>query len=156
MSLWLTSAVSAFIYITLPKRNDIVPTIILFVALLLATATYISIYKVVGHHQNQIQSQLQMQNAQAVELLREKKSAYNAFFMYLVFLACYFPFHTSQILYVINSLRISYLMARQVTLFKVLFNFSLNSLVYCWRYREIRQIMKSTMKKIFRMNEEKT
>ena len=132
VSLWLTSGVVASIYISLPKGNDIVPTIIVFVGLLLTTAAYIRIYKVVRHHQNQIQSQLQMQNAQAVELLRQKKSAYNALFIYLVFLACYLPFHTSEILYIINSLRISFSMSRGASLFLVLVNCSLNPLVYCW------------------------
>ena len=119
VSLWLTSAVAASIYILFPKRNDIIPVIILFLGLLLTTAAYIRIYKVVRHHQNQIQSQIQMQNAQAVELHRQKRSAYNALFVYLVFLACYLPFYTSQMLYITNSLRISFTMTREASFFLV-------------------------------------
>ena len=154
ISLWLTSAVVASIFISYPKGNGIVTAIILFLGLLLTTAAYIRIYKVVRHHQNQIQSQLQTQNAQAVELHRQKKSAYNALFIYLVFLACYLPFNTSEILHVTNSLRISFLMSRHASFFLLLLNSLLNPFVYCWRYREIREIVKSTVKKIFRMNEE--
>ena len=34
--------------------------------------------------------------------------------------------------------------------------FIINALVYCWRYREIRQIAKNTVKKIICMNENMT
>ena len=154
MSLWVTSGVAASIYIALPKGNDIVTAITIFLGLLLTTAIYIRIYKVVRHHQNQIQSQLQTQNAQAMELLRQKKSAYNALFVYLVFLACYLPYNTSVVLYITNSLRISFLITREALFFLALLNSSINPFVYCWRYREIRETVKSIVKKIFRMNEE--
>ena len=151
-SLWLTSGVAASIFILLPEGNEIVLAIILFLGALLTTAAYIRIYKVVQHHQNQIQSLIQIHNAQAVELLRQKKSSYNALFVYLVFLACYLPFCLSQILYITNSLRMSFLMTRQASLFLVLLNSSLNPLVYCWRYRKIREIVQATVKKVFHKN----
>ena len=136
VSLWLISGAAASVYNLLPKDNDILPVICALAGLLLTTAVYIRIYKVVWQHQNQIQSQLQMQNVQAVELLRQKKSAYTSLFVYLVFLACYLPFTTSQILYVSNSLRISFWMSRSASIFLVHLNSSFNPLVYCWRYRE--------------------
>ena len=52
VSLWLTSAVSALVYISLPEGNDMV-TGLSFVGLVLTTATYVYICKVVRHHQNQ-------------------------------------------------------------------------------------------------------
>ena len=156
VSLWLISVVASSIYNSLPEGNYIVPAIVGIVGLLLSTAAYISIYKVVRHHQNQIQIQLQMQNAQAVELLRQKRSAFNALSFYLVFLACYLPYNASAVLHTTNSSGLSFVMSREASLFLVLLNSSLNPLVYCWRYREIREIVKSTVKKIFRMNEEET
>ena len=53
------------------------------------------------------------------------------------------------ILYITNSLRISFVMSRKASFFLVLLNCSLNPLVYCWRYREIRETVKSTVKKYF-------
>ena len=115
--------------------------------------TYFHIYRVVRHHQNQIHSQLQQQNAQAMELFQEKKSSFNAVYLYLIFFACYLPHFSSLILFITDISQISVWLAMHATIFFVLLNSSLNPLVYCWRYQEIRQIMKSTMKKIFRTTE---
>ena len=152
--LWLTSAVVASIFISLPHSNDLVAAITVFIGLFLTTVAYVRIYKVVRYHQNQIQSQTQLQNSQTMELLlRQKKFAKNAFFVYVVFLACYLPLCIAIILDDADSLRISFLAGKHACIFLVLLNSSLNPLVYCWRYQEIRQIVKSTMKQIFCMNE---
>ena len=77
----------------------------------LTTVAYVHIYKVVKYHQNQIYSQNQLQNAQTREALRQRKSAYNAIFVYLVFLACYLPLLPSTILYMTNTSEISFIVA---------------------------------------------
>ena len=43
------------------------------------------------------------------ETLRQRKSAYNALFVYFVFLVCYLPFFPSVILYLTNTSEISFL-----------------------------------------------
>ena len=151
-----TSCIIASMFIFLPKGNEKVAVAILLVGYVLTTAAYVRIYKVVEYHQNQIYSQNQLQNAQTREALRQRKSAYNALFAYLVFLACYLPFLPSTILYLTNTSEISFLVAQGVSIFLICLNSSLNPLVYCWRYREIRQIVKRTIKQIFHMNENMT
>ena len=54
VSLWLTSAVSASIFVSLRDRNRIVVVIMGLVGIPFTTVAYILIYKVVRHHQNQI------------------------------------------------------------------------------------------------------
>ena len=154
VSLWLTSAVSALVYISLPEGNDMV-TGLSFVGLVLTTATYVYICKVVRHHQNQIVGQRQIQNSQAVEVLRQKKIAYNVIFLFLVFLACYLPYCSSEIVLITNK-SLPSLKAKAASIFLVLLNSSLNPLIYCWRYRELRKIVKSTLKKVMCINEEET
>ena len=152
-SIWLTSVVTASLSVAVNSRIATLVVIGEFVGFLLTTVAYIHIYSVVRHHQNQIHSQLQQQNAQAMKLFREKKSAFNTVHFYVIFVACYLPHFCSAILLTINSAQNSFMFAFNVTLFFVLLNSSLNPVVYCWRYREIRQIMKSTVKKIFRITE---
>ena len=156
VSLWSISCFTAFIIVFLPTRNKIVATVILLIGYVLTTVAYVRIYKVVKYHQNQIYSQNQLQNAQTREILRQKKSAYNAIFVYLVFLACYLPLLPSTILYMTNTSEISFFVAYYASLFLIRLNSSLNPLVYCWRYREIRQSVKSSVKKLFHMNENVT
>ena len=156
VSLWFISCITAFIFVFLPTSNEIVTAVILMTGYVLTTVAYVRIYKVVKYHQNQIYSQNQLQDAQTREILRQKKSAYNAVFVYLVFLACYLPFLPSTILYMRNTSEISFFVAVYGSLFLIFLNSSLNPLVYCWRYREVRQSVKSTVKKLLHMNENVT
>ena len=149
---WTASVVTASLYLV-NSRRAIVVVIGEFVGILLTTVAYIHIYRAVRYHQNQIHSQLQQQNPQAMELLREKKSAFNALYFYVIFVACYLPHFSSGILLISDSAQSSVWLAMHATLFFVLLNSSLNPVVYCWRYREIRQIVKSTVKKTFRITE---
>ena len=152
VSLWLTSAVAASIFILLPARNGTVVAIIQFIGLLLATIAYTRIYKVVRYHQNQIQSQLQLQNFQTLDLLQQKKSALNALFVYIVFLVCYLPLFFSVIFLQTDIAGISLSLFEHASVFLIFLNSTLNPLIYCWRYREIREIVKATFKKVFHLN----
>ena len=144
VSLWLTSCVSAFLYIFLPKGIAVAAAISV-IGYVLTTLAYVRIYKVVRYHQNQIYSQNQLQNAQTREAHRQRKSAYNSLFVSVVFLACYFPLLPCAILYMTNTSEISFLIALSASIFLIYLNSSLNPLFYCWRYREIRQIVKKTV-----------
>ena len=134
MSLWLTSGVAASIFILLPGQNQLVTTIIEIGELLLTIVAYFLVYKVVRYHQNQIQSQLQLPNAKAVHGLtihRERKSAFNSLFVFVVFVACYLPNLCLELMPLAYRLQPPLLIAEQVTFFLVLLNSSLNPLVYC-------------------------
>ena len=153
VSLWLTSCVCAFLYIFLPKDIEMAAAVISVIGYVLTTGAYVRIYKVVRYHQNQIYSQNQLQNAQTREAHKQRKSAYNSLFVSVVFLACYLPFLPCTILYSTNTSEISFLVAHFATMFLIYLNSSLNPFVYCWRYPEIRQSVKRTVKQIFHMNE---
>ena len=153
VSVWIISCVFLILYILFPKEIEMVTAIISIIGYALTTVAYVRIYKVVKYHQNQIYSQNQLQNAQTREAHRQRKSAYNSLFVSVVFLACYFPFFPCTILYETNTSEISFLVAQVASLFLICLNSSLNPIVYCWRYREIREIVKSTVKKLFHMNE---
>ena len=152
VSLWLTSCVSAFLYIFLPKGIAVAAAISV-IGYVLTTLAYVRIYKVVRYHQNQIYSQNQLQNAQTRETLKQRKSAYSSIFVSVVFLACYFPVLPCTILYSINPSEVSVLVTHFASIFLIYLNSSLNPFIYCWRYPEIRQSVKTTVKQIFHMNE---
>ena len=153
VSLWLTSGIASSIIISFTKHYGMVAAAVGWIGFLLTTVAYIRIFKVVRYHQNQIQSQLQQANHQEMELHREKKSAFNALFIYVVFVLCYLPYFCVLMFHENNGPRSSLLAPYVATHFLILLNSSLNPLVYCWRYREIRQIVKSTVKKILGITE---
>ena len=156
VTLWLTSGVAASIFISFPNKSGIVTAMIEFVGLLLITLANIRIYKAVRHHQNQMHCQIPLPNVQAGELLRQKKSAVTALFVFVVFLACYLPHLCLRILLMFEGQGISFLVAEAVSVFLVFLNSSLNPLIYFWRYREIREIAINTVRNIFRMNSSDT
>ena len=151
VSLWLTSCVSAFLHIFLVKGISMATAVISVIGYVLTTVAYLRIYKVVKYHQNQIYTQ-NLQNAQAREAHKQRKSAYNSLFVFVVFVACYLAFLPSTMLYWKNASEISFLVAHFASIFLIYLNSSLNPFVYCWRYPEIRQSVKSTVKQIFHMN----
>ena len=154
VSLWFASGVAASLYISFPSSSGTVIVIPGFVGILITTVAYARIYKVVKYHQNQINSHLQLAKPQeAVQLLRERKCAFNALFVYVVFLVCYLPHVCTVAIFISNGSQTSLLVAEVVAVFLVFLNSSINPLVYCWRYREIRKIVKTTVKKIFCNND---
>ena len=149
VAIWLTSCVFSLVH--LMKFNDYVITVIVgSIGFLLTTFAYVRVYIVARYHQNQIQAQFQQRNAEAMVLLRQRKSALNFVYIYTVFVACYLPKLGSIFTDAITGKRS---VLSMFTLFFAFLNSSSNPLVYCWRYREVRQIMKDTLKKIFRLEE---
>lgn len=152
--LWLTSGLVTLVYISLPNYNDIVAVVLEVLGLLVTSVAYFRIYKVARYHQNKIHSQCQLTNAlEAMKAVRVKRSAYNAFFVYAVFFVCYIPNIFCGILLVASDFRMPLITAFYVTIFLIYINSSVNIIVYCWRYREIREIVKATMMKLFRVNQ---
>ena len=147
--LWLASGLATLALLSLPSHNDLVVVVVQAAGLLLISVAYTAIYKVVRYHQNQIQCQTQVQNDGSVEAARVKKSALNALYVYIVSLACYLPSLVVGIPFVLDHLRLASLIAYYFSAYLVFLNSSLNPLVYCWRYREIRAIVKSSVKKLF-------
>ncbi|XP_044181480.1 adenosine receptor A2b-like [Acropora millepora] len=146
VAIWLISCV--FSLVCLKYDYFVVVSILGSSGFLLTTFVCVYVYIVARYHQNQIQAQFQQQNAQVIVLLRERKSALNVVYIYIVFAACYLPKLCSAFDDTITG---NPSLFTPFALFFVFFNSSLNPLVYCWRLREVRQIMKVALKKIFRL-----
>lgn len=151
MCLWLSSAIAAFIFIS--ENNRIVVAVIELYGLFVTTVVYIHIFRVARYHQNQMLAQWQLHNDQTITILREKKSAVNTMFVYIVFMACFVPNSCCTILLLADASNLSFMLANHATVFLILLNSSLNPLLYCWRYRELRQNVKRTANKILCISE---
>ena len=147
VAIWLTSCVFSLVRLIKSKYYGVAVIIIGF---LLTTFAYVRVYMVARYHQNQIRAQFQQRNAQAMVVRRERKSALNVVYIYIVFVARYLPHLCSTFADTITG-NLSVL--SRFTLFVAFLNSSLNPLVYFWRYREVRQIMKDALKKIFCLEE---
>ena len=98
ISVWIASVVAASLFVGFNTHG----------AIAYGAIAYIHIYRAVRHHQSQIHSQLQHQNAQVMDLFREKKAASNAVHFYVIFVACYLPNVCSITLLITDSSQISF------------------------------------------------
>ena len=148
--LWVISIAAAFAFISVPKQSGIISVVVQWIAFLFTSWAYSRISKVVRHHKIQIRCQLQQTSDHLVRagLLRQQKNAFNAFLVYVVFVVCYLPhLFVSAILLVKGSSSVERV-SHNTTIFLVFLNSSLNPILYCWRYKEIRQNVSSAMHKI--------
>ena len=153
VAIWLASCVSTpVIVISFKVYAHVASLVIIVTGFLLTTISYTCVYKVARYHRNQIQNQFQQDNAMALQ--RQRKCALNVVYIYIVFIACYLPHLCSVLLQISGYSSSSISAVTKITSFLVLLNSSLNPLLYCWRYPDVRQIMKSTLKKILRVPEE--
>ena len=147
-SLWMACGVATFIFTQLPNHQIIFVAVIEICGLLVATTAYIYIYRVIRslttvHPQREHQPHNHKQNSN-----RERKSASSAFLVYIVFLACFLPNFCCIMLLTSNRSKVSFILANHISGFLVLLNSSLNPVIYCWRYQEIRRIVKNSLKKL--------
>ena len=149
--LWLLSSICTTVDITILRYAYMIVAVEVF-GLLVSTAIFIYLSRVVKYHQNMIPKQCELEKGGAMEKLREKKSVVNASVVYVVFLVCYVPHLFCAIALMNDEFRLSYRVANHVSVFLIFLNSSLNPLVYCWRYKEIRNHLKRTLKQILRIN----
>ena len=111
------------------------------IGLLITTLIYVRIYLAVRHHKNQIQA-IQVrhaaQNYEITNFTKVIKSSVSTFYVYLVFLICYFPIFISSSAFQIINPSIAWKRFLYFSLTLVFVNSSLNPVIYCWKMRHIR------------------
>jgi len=152
ISIWLLSVLIAFTLFWVPFITY--SSIILclgVIGLLLTTAAYIRIYLAIRRHKNQIRALQPQHVAQTGEMENFAsliKSTINAFYVYLVFLACYMPFFIRFIACKIYGPSIASKQFFFVSVTLVFLNSSLNPVIYCWRMRNIRLAIMDILRKM--------
>lgn len=149
--LWITSAISATIFILLPKYNDMVAVSLEASGLFLTTVAYFQIFRIARRHRNQIQSHLQThRNNQATNMSRLKRSTFNTFYVFIVFVVCWLPSLTSfTVKEAWRSHSIEVSAANYLAGLIVFLHSSINPFIFCWRYQEIRKKVIAILKSIF-------
>ena len=113
----------------------------------MTSAAYVYIFKVLRYHRNQIKKRTMVLQDRS-KAHRDDKSTINVMFVFVIFLICHHPNLLAAIFVETDKFRTTFLVFNHYTVFLVLSNSSLNPIIYCWRYREIRSLMKSRVKKI--------
>ena len=149
-AIWLISFMSSFLYFwsTNAYYSSIVVNIV--ICLLISTACYFRIFRIVRLHQLQIHAQQQAVaslNIAENNIQRSKKSAFNTFIFYIVTITCYTPFFIQiSILAMYPQLWTN---AWNFTDTLAFMNSSINPFLFCWRLRELRVAVVKTARHIF-------
>ena len=102
--------------------------------------SYTKIFLTLRHHQTQIQDQL--------NIARYRKAVSTALWLQLALVACYLP--DIIVLAFVNTIELSssVLLAYQYAVTLILFNSSLNPILYCLKIEEVKQAVKGTIRQI--------
>ena len=121
-----------------------------FICLSISIICHATMYKIMRRHRLQIHSQIQAfddRNARNIRIISLRKSAFNAYVLFIVLVICYCPF---LVVYIVNTigkageLKLGILLSSTM----VFLNSALNPLLYCWRIREVRLVLLRTFRKI--------
>ena len=121
-----------------------------FICLSISIICHATMYKIMRRHRLQIHSQIQAfddRNARTIRIISLRKSAFNAYVLFIVLVICYCPFLVIYIVYFIGKageLTLGFLLSPTVVFLKS----ALNPLLYFWRIREIRLAVLRTLRKL--------
>ena len=141
-----TIFISVFWYF---KVGEVVLLIAAYCSTFLLSIIYIKLFLVARQHTASINSQAQvaMHLSSFTSMARIKNLAIKTFYVYLVFLLCYCPYLiTLTVLLAISQPNAAIKGAIQLTTVVMLLNSSLNPVVFGWKMKEVRQIVKNDFK----------
>ena len=127
----------------------IIPLLSLLITfLVIAFCTY-KIFHIVGKHRRQIREQNMAMNvgANASNELKCRKSAVTVLYVYGLLLTFYIPLFATILAYNMIGYTRSVKIAYDFSITAVFINSLWNPVVYCWRIREIRQAVKSVLRR---------
>ena len=150
-NLWILAAVATAMYFL--NYDLALQGTIIVVSLYLATSifSYVWIFFALRHHQSRVQNVIQRQSSQTtpVNIARYKKAASSALWLQFVLVACYLPYGVVVAMWAHTGLPSVVFLVAQCTITLVYLNSSLNPLIYCWKIKELRQVVKQTVRKFF-------
>jgi len=150
-SLWLYHvSISTILYL----NEDIVLNVICIegiLCIIISTCCYSKIYFILRQHQAQVQDNVHQGQLNGgwtgINIARYKKTVSSAIWVQMMLLVCYLPMALTTVVAVITGLLTpSLYLAVYVSFSFVLLNSSLNPFLYCWKIKEVRQVVKDAIR----------
>ena len=151
---WVSSFVGSTIFLWNELLSVRYSHIVILLCVVTSVYSYTTIFLRLRHHQNQVQENVTGQPNQTTPLniARYRKTASSALWLQLTLVVCYFPYIVVAfwaIQEIRSGLYSAFYLALSFTSTLLYLNSSLNPLLYCWKIREVRQAVKSTIRQIF-------
>ena len=158
VSIWMFSFACSMLYRWYNKIIEILLIFLILLCLVVTTSAYYKVFQIVRRHRNNIDmraqaTQVEDQEENPVNMAEHRKSLVNKFLVYCLLVVCYLPyFLVYAVVVTTGQLTVTKVSLLEVSTVIVHLNSTLNPLVYCWRFQQIRVAIIETTKKIFRIN----
>ena len=127
------------------------------VCILVTATAYFRIFRIVRHHQEQIQAQQQVQDQAgnqddddaAINLEQQKKSSITKFLIYCLLLICCLPVCIMAFSFKLIGSSVLFNTIHDMSFVLFLSNSMLNPVIYCWRFEKIRAAVVETTLRIW-------
>jgi len=148
-SIWVSAPVFGAMYFL--SYNITIRATIIFISLLLTMSivSYTWIFFALRHHQSQVQNAFQQgqpSRTLPLNIARYRKAVSSALCVQLVLVACYLPYGIVVALWAYSGLLSVIFLVVYCSITLVYLNSSLNPVIYCWKIKELRQVVKQTIK----------
>ena len=150
---WFSSIAVAIIFFYNARICFVIICIAVIFCIVTTTLCYTKIYLRLRQHQTQVQDHVSQaqpnEGGVSLNLMRYKKTVSSTLWIQMTFLVCYLPFGIALGIPTITGVgNPSTGLALSITLLLLFFNSSLNPLLYCWKMREVRQAVKTTIRNL--------
>ena len=120
----------------------------IYTLLVTSAFCYIKIYLTLRHHQVEMQDQANQgqpnRKGNPLNIARYRKTVSTALWVQLTLVACYLPYGIVAALS--HPYTSSHNLAARISLTLILLNSSLNPILYCWKIRGVRQVVKDIIR----------
>ncbi|XP_078343723.1 melanocyte-stimulating hormone receptor-like [Oculina patagonica] len=152
---WLSSFAIAMIFFFNFHITISIICILMLLCVIISSLCYTKIYLTLRHHQAQLQDCMRNDQRQPngggvpLNIARYRKTVSSALWVQITLVACYLPYTIVAILG-ITRVRTGLLnLAWEAAISLVMLNSTLNPFLYCWKMREIRQEVNSTIRQFW-------
>ena len=149
---WILSVAAGSFYIS--HNRIVIWCTIIFIpsCSVISIASYTKIFRTLRHHQARVQDHVQQQPSQttALNMARYRKAANSALWVQLALAVCYVPkFITLLMINYRKTYSLHVVVIDGITCIILYSNSTLNPFLYCWRVREVRKVVKQTIRRAF-------
>lgn len=151
-SLWVVAAVCSAMNVLSYNVTLQVTNIAVSLYLITSISSYTWIFFALRHRQRQVQNAFQQgqpSRTTPLNITRYKRAVSSALWVQLVLIACYLPYGIVVALWAYTGPQSVAFLVAQCTITLVYSNSSLNPVIYCWKIKELREVVKLTVREFF-------
>ena len=152
IAIWVVCTVSSALQLWIKSITLWYRVIVKSLCLVISSFSYAKIFFTLRHQQNQVQSHVQQPNqANQLNIVRYKRAVSTAIWLQLTLIVCYLPDGVMTTLMACGRQPLSVQIAWYHAVTLVFLNSSLNPILYYWKFQEVRQGVKDTIRQVFRL-----